>query len=86
MALRGTWVVEIKKALALMACSKAHVFLGHACVLLRHLQDVRAGDIIMTYKHALQCCVTVQRRTADCSRAQLVGAMTRQNDIALLAA
>jgi hypothetical protein len=58
MALCRPWAVEIKKGLAAMAYSKAHVFLGHAHALPRSLQDMRADDIIMTcklYGHALQC-------------------------------
>jgi hypothetical protein len=48
MALRGTWVVEIKEGLAAMACSKARMFPRHARALPRHLQDVQADGVIMT--------------------------------------
>jgi hypothetical protein len=50
MALRRSWTIGIKKVLVAMASSKAHVFLRHTHVLLRRLQDVRPGGIIMTCK------------------------------------
>jgi hypothetical protein len=59
--LRGSWALRIKKGLATTICGKAHVFLRHACMLSRRLQDVRADSIIMICKsciHVLQCCAT----------------------------
>jgi hypothetical protein len=72
--------LRINKGLAVTACNKTHVFLRHACTLLRHLQDAQVDNIIMTCKpcgHALQYHATVQRRTTDYSRARLAEAMTR---------
>jgi hypothetical protein len=48
--LRGLQVLRIKKELAAMACSKAHMFPRHARALSRSLQDMRADGIIMTCK------------------------------------
>jgi hypothetical protein len=48
--LRGPCALRIKKGLAAMACSKAHMFPRHTRVLPRRLQDMRVDDIIMTYK------------------------------------
>jgi hypothetical protein len=78
--------LKINKGLAVTACNKTRVFLRHACTLLRHLQDARADNIIMTCKpcgHALQYHATVQRRTIDYSRARLAEAMTRQDGATL---
>jgi RNase P subunit RPR2 len=78
--------LRINKDLAVTTCNKTHVFLRHACTLLRHLQDARADDIIITCKpcgHALQYHATVQRHTTDCSRARLAEAMTRQDGATL---
>jgi RNase P subunit RPR2 len=51
-----------------MACSDARVFLRHASVLPRRMQDVRADDIIMTCKpcgQELQHHATVHLHAAD---------------------
>jgi hypothetical protein len=64
--------IEIKKGLAVTACNKTHVFLRHARVLPRHLQDVWVDSVIMTCKpcrHALQHRATVHHRVAYRSQA-----------------
>jgi hypothetical protein len=71
-ALRGPWAIEIKEGLAAMACGEACVFLRHACALPRHLQDMWADSVMMTYKprgQALQHCATVQFHTNNHSQA-----------------
>jgi hypothetical protein len=50
MALHRLWVIEIKEGLAATSCSEARVFPRHASALLRHLQDMRADDVILTCK------------------------------------
>jgi hypothetical protein len=74
MALHMALIVEIKEGLAATTCSKTHLFLRHVRALPRRLQDMRADDVIMTYKpcgYVLQCHATVHHRVADHSRAWL---------------
>jgi hypothetical protein len=62
MALHESRTVEIKKDLAITACSKTHMFSRHVCTLPRHLQDVRVDDMYVTEASAPQqpsrctCC------------------------------
>jgi hypothetical protein len=71
MALRGPWVIDIKKGLTAVACSNAHVFPRHTRALSMPLQDMRVDGVIMTCKpcgHALQHRATVPHHTADRSQ------------------
>jgi hypothetical protein len=52
------------------------MFLGYARMLPTHLQDVRADDVIMTYKAIIPVAI-VQCCTTSHTQAWLVGAMTR---------
>jgi hypothetical protein len=66
MSLRRPWAVEIKEGLVATACSEARVFSRHAHMLPRHLQDVWADNVIMTYK---PCGQVLQHRTTVHHRA-----------------
>jgi hypothetical protein len=61
-------------------CIEARIFPKHVHALPRHLQDMRADNVIMTCKQCRQTqqhCATVHNRVADRSRAGWAKAMTR---------
>jgi hypothetical protein len=76
----GPWAIEIKKDLAATVCNKAHVFPRYACMLPKHLQDVRADGVIMTYKpckHARQHHAIVHHHITDRSQVGCYSAAPR---------